>query len=658
MKDQYYILDLFESNNEITIETSERMESPEAFTMPYSSTLKMKFDELHLDFERYIQLTGNDREEEKKEVKKNSEVSRSIKNVISYKNESKYKYILKRKCIYATLQDINYNSSLLEQLGLYRDFFNNCIKEYFFYRLVSAHPLGILAIKFSITLLKNLNFIVFEFLTENKGESLETKYFSEGGCPIQFSFKFFSQIVDIMNFIERKRLVYGDLKLGNLIFDETSNNLKLIDYDASILPIFDNNSTQTLLNMPPGFTAGYVSPELKNKHQNLIEQISDNQRINPWKSDVYSCGVLGLIFSGAIQSIKHLLNFDDNYKEDEKEHDNFIDNLLEYSFWSHLDDKIDFDLTEKMKFLLKKCLFFDPKKRISFKFLHKILKDINIPIDKIKDKVSLYLSKPHGTKKELKSVIDKLNEELNVLNEEKKLLNDKCEEVKDFIEKRYKGIGIIENFLDFNPLIINNIGLLEKMLKWNSLIMTDYNIKRSIVDFSIQFQDINPESVKKILNTININADQILNSRVNPFDKIPLEITKIPLFIQTILAKKSPKYEDLSKGYPELLNDLEILEEKKISEVDFKGNYVGSEQLEFIRRNKVDFFTMKSEILESNYEELLGKLSSEDIRRRIKKTKIKEYWTFYKQRLQFKDIFIIFELVRKSKCNMARINFC
>ena len=107
-----------------------------------------------------------------------------------------------------------------------------------------------------------------------------------------------------------------------------------------------------------------------------------------------------------------------------------------------------------------------------------------------------------------------------------------------------------------------------------------------------------------------------------------------------------------------MINDLVILDDIKIPEERDKADYPGSEQLEFINRNKEEFFKLKSEISDLNYGQLLQKLSSEDIRRRINKTTIPHYWTFYKKPLKFEDIFIIFELVRKSKFNMTRINFC
>jgi len=127
----------------------------------------------------------------------------------------------------------------------------------------------------------SINLIAFEFVMENVGKSLDHYYFNNNMIDIGDAFRIFSEVVEIMDFMERRKIVYGDLKLGNLILDNNSNSLKLIDYDSSFLEGFSGGIPTNESSGIPGYTMGYGSPEICKIYQPIKEnggiRIFDNR---------------------------------------------------------------------------------------------------------------------------------------------------------------------------------------------------------------------------------------------------------------------------------------------------------------------------------------------------------------------------------------------
>ena len=231
----------------------------------------------------------------------------------------------------------------------------------------------------------------------------------------------------------------------------------------------------------------------------------------------------------------------ENYKYHDFKHKERIDLLLKNSYWRNLDGNYDEKLNIKMRFLIENCLNFSPGKRINFKNLNKILKQIDkLSLEEIGEKVFIYVNKPHGTKEKLKEKIIELEAEIKKKEEEIKTFAKRAQDLTESLDKRFEGSGttsLSENSV-LNPLITNKTGLLEKMLKWNSLIIADYNIKRKLIDFALTARQYNSAAMKNIFAEIKIEPSVYENPNFrNPFDEIPLEINKIPFLIHYILSK-------------------------------------------------------------------------------------------------------------------------
>ena len=175
--------------------------------------------------------------------------------------------------------------------------------------------------------------------------------------------------------------------------------------------------TQKFLTTILGFSRGYVSPEvldfIKRKENKLLKP---GEEINPWKADVYSCGILGLLLFGALKEDPYsTFSQLDSYKEDIINH-SYIENLIKNIKCENQ------EITTKIKYLIGICLQYDPLKRLSFKEINETLERIieypNEDIMNLKTKVEEILKMKNESRDQLMKKIQKLERNLEL--EEKK----------------------------------------------------------------------------------------------------------------------------------------------------------------------------------------------------------------------------------------------
>ena len=287
------------------------------------------------------------------------------KQVIEYRTEKNYSLVLKRL---VTMCNISDSSSILSNPEM-REFLNSALKEFVITRIISTHPAGIIAFDFKVTFVTKQYWLITEFLMEKAGMSL-SEYISDSGNKYDF-IKILTQLASVMNYMESMKIYHSDIKLDNILID-SQGNLRIIDYGVSKLGSYYSKSANKTINQISGYTNGFVPPEVYKAIEEAIKNNTDSSlpKILPWKADIYSCGIVGLCISGALNlfDIANITDLD-TYKENETKHQKIIDKC----------NKIDCNdplLTQKMQFVLKVCLSYDPKQRINFSQFDNIMKKI------------------------------------------------------------------------------------------------------------------------------------------------------------------------------------------------------------------------------------------------------------------------------------------
>lgn len=99
-----------------------------------------------------------------------------------------------------------------------------------------------------------------------------------------------TQLIGALGELHTLRVIYRDIKPSNLLFDESSNNLTLIDFDLST---FDGNGHTAVLG-----TDGFFAPEIL-KHCPDSDSYDENAKAYDNKVDIYAAGmVLGCMIFG------------------------------------------------------------------------------------------------------------------------------------------------------------------------------------------------------------------------------------------------------------------------------------------------------------------------------------------------------------------------
>ena len=282
--------------------------------------------------------------------------------ILKYTNNNGFEFVFKRFAIYYTVEEEK-SGDLLKVPRIIK-LLNNGLKEYYISKIVAAHPAGIIAFDFRITKLVNLKCLVTEFLMEDAGLQL-TNYFNNGTITNLDCVKIFRQISNVMRYIETLQIVYNDVKLGNFLIDG-KGNIRIIDYDVSQASSAASSKTLFGVQQILGYSPGFVSPEALKLYDKVKkgEQKKEDQ-INPWKADIYLCGILGLCLTGAITSNEMLNSLDIN-KGNPDNHKKVMDLICKVKCHDNI-------TTNKMKKILESCLQFEPSKRMTFKFLNELM---------------------------------------------------------------------------------------------------------------------------------------------------------------------------------------------------------------------------------------------------------------------------------------------
>ena len=98
----------------------------------------------------------------------------------------------------------------------------------------------------------------------------------------------FETLINGLSFLQTMNICHRDLKPSNLLLDEQLNNVYMVDFGVSKqLKGSNPDETKKLLDMAG--SPNYLSPELYTIYK---KQATENITINPYKSDVFSLGLI------------------------------------------------------------------------------------------------------------------------------------------------------------------------------------------------------------------------------------------------------------------------------------------------------------------------------------------------------------------------------
>ena len=546
--------------------------------------------------------------------------------VIKYSNSNNYSFYLKRNCYYNFDQnDFDVKDKTIKINSKARPFLNKCLKELFFNRITSAHPSGVLALDFEVTLLIEKNIIVCELLMENGGKTLRSCYFNPNGQVKEEmkknSLKYFKELVNSLEFLERRNLAHRDVKIDNILIDD-NNNLRVIDFDISYDGGFHKSQSVQETHTISGYTAGFVSPEVLcyAKNSQMQHAFVENNKINPWKSDLYSCGIVGYILSGAI-SILDVSSFD-NYKNNELSHPNYLKKEIKKSDWSGGGN--DDTLAKKMNLIIKNCLEFSPSQRIRFHDLKKILKGINKKLlEDIQEQIKQAIPQGKNTKYELNEYVKELRSEI-IIKEEN--INNMSQTIKSFNSKKQKEANLIKAKIGFND------DFLEKT------IIPNLETLLSLIEECTHKLIHNYSDYLPFLKNFEESKSDIA------FQDIPIEVLNLPLNIHKIAEQycyNSSKKEESKSTLKDLKHESKIAQKTNPLDQEYKDDFNIEEIKKFI--SQANFEKIRN-ILPIEYKGRISSINDEE-------------WKLYNLNLSKKHIFYILGMATKT-INLKRIIFC
>ena len=311
--------------------------------------------------------------------------------ILKFKNTSMKNMVLKRCVMDCTLESIEKIKKQTKSREM--TFISSCFEEYYISKIVSSHPAGLASIDFQISLLTQCGLLVTEFLMEDGG--IELGVFCQNEVD-NFSYDkkildFMNESADVLRFMQRMKLKYGDLKSQNFLV-EPNGKLKIIDFNISQIGGLGRSTGAIIKKEIRGYTHGYMSPEIYNVVNNLSpgsEFRKSCEGIDCWLSDIYSWGILFLLLLKGVKNEAELAELD-ACKNNKKEHKKIVNRIENIQI-------NDFQIKQKVIFILKKCLKFDPKKRINLKLLDEIMKNIeNYSLDIIKEKIKKNILLPES----------------------------------------------------------------------------------------------------------------------------------------------------------------------------------------------------------------------------------------------------------------------
>jgi len=187
-------------------------------------------------------------------------------------------------------------------------------------------------------------FFVFDYFEQDLLTHLST---FEGGMPEREARSVFKQMLRVLNYLHKKRIIHGDLKLDNFLFDPSQKRVILIDFGSASKLLKKDDPTLRILSG----TASYVAPE-----------VVVDQQYNGYLSDIYSLGVI--LFGLATNR----LPFED---EDSVYYYSWVENYLDSLNCPTTRMLPPVPLSPELLELLEKMLCLNPKFRIPLKKIKK-----------------------------------------------------------------------------------------------------------------------------------------------------------------------------------------------------------------------------------------------------------------------------------------------
>ena len=569
-------------------------------------------------------------------------IVKMLEQLNQYRNENGCQFIMKRIVTYYTLEE--------EKIGILKlpkilDHLDKGFKEYYISKMVSAHPAGILPIDFKIVQLINSNCLVTEFLMENAGVAL-TQYMMKDWMKRLDPVKIFTQISNVMRYMENLQIVYNDVKLGNFLIDN-AGNLRVIDYDISQATGFAASTTLTGIQRILGFTDGFVSPEaLDFAKRQKLNSLKAGENINPWKADIYSCGVLGLCLTRAIKDNGFLQTLD-KYKENANDHKNISDLISKV-------ECLDAEKTKKMKRILESCLDYQPSKRLSFKQLNEVMNSFDkLNYEQVKEYLEKSILVKDLTKQELKKKNEELEakikimEEIQIQNEleitklkkhkelivaeynnkleEKKRLNETISQLQNELQKikeeRHNMLQWLASKKILNPNESNLMNTIEQVIsnlemsnikerqtydseKLNLLAQLEKTMKKYNQKIQVP-KDINqiPQMVEDILNELHMNKMKKENNEKSPQikEKKMEKISKISEVkkMSSSISKETKKEKSENNG------NIKFKNYEDAYQIILNEGKVRKEIMEYVNNNAYSWYLEAANQKEAKKEEII-----------------------------------------------------
>ena len=308
---------------------------------------------------------------------------------------------------------------------------------------------------------------------------------------------------------------------------DKSDKLKLVAFDISCNTRAYNTGFVFRVNEVREYSIGYASPEVVSKYEHLRNiykkhqyrnedemkekeennnekkekvKIPEFKTLSPWKSDIYSCGIIALLLSSAI-SLDEIYSLD-VLKENENIHKG-IESFVEKSIWEDENGPNEV-LTKKMKLIIKQCISFKPENRINFHVLRHLIKTINkSSIEEINQYLSDYFKSPKETIGEMKLYMNNLEDNYNKMKNKFVEIEKNYNELKNKINLNNRESKMDRNINTISENESKNISeTLIEMENMNHILMKDFEDYKKNLNFTFNKEDPNTKIWKEIQRNI------------------------------------------------------------------------------------------------------------------------------------------------------------
>ena len=216
--------------------------------------------------------------------------------------------------------------------------------------------------------------------------------------------------------MRKKKIWHNDVKLNNFLINE-ENLVRIIDFDVSSSALMDLTDSNGMIPNMKGCSSGYASPEAINFWKNQLMKLPPVGKMNPWKSDIYSWGMMALFLLKVVEISGDKANDLDQKKINEESNKWILSKI----------DKIniieDNKLAQNLKCILRFCLKFKPEERIKFADLSKAMEKISIINNKeleaqLNDDVKRKIKSRKSLNEEIETLKKRIKNSRQFLNEE------------------------------------------------------------------------------------------------------------------------------------------------------------------------------------------------------------------------------------------------